>query len=540
MGISFSLLLMAFFLKQAVYPEIIWTNDFYGFIELGKNIFRDFNFLVRWQLDNLMTYPPLFSIIIYLLTLLTKDPLASIRYLNAFSASFCLIPLFLVTRKLLNNFSAVLVTILMIYFFGLSRPCYDPCSDYFFTFLAMVIFWLLWGVMTKEKQGPSAYVFLGVVISLAYLTKFQGAIFFLLAAVLIFCFFKRKALPVKVILKKILFLMLGFLPLVLIYHACVYNNVRQEKIYAAHIVGFFDGITGMEERERTTYMLNSAGSEFNQLDECRAYTVASFCSRWPGLVLARYKRGFQKTSKIMTKIVFPFSFSGDENFYILIQYVLFALVLAALIFCPARFPLIYILCFFSIVLSFPFYMIMERYLIPFVPFYFMLWLAGVNGIYCLVRHNDKIKHLRHIVRMLIVVAAVALAYTYFFKFYDIVRHPIPAEECRYPEYLKAAEWLRGDFRGRPGRPKIMSRKTSFAYLADAYFISLPYENSWDRIIKFALLKNVDYVILDGKTLSCLRADQWKYLTEVSPGAEHIRLVYLDAADHNKILIFKIY
>jgi len=86
----------------------------------------------------------------------------------------------------------------------------------------------------------------------------------------------------------------------------------------------------------------------------------------------------------------------------------------------------------------------------------------------------------------------------------------------------------------------MSRKTSFAYLADAYFIALPYEKSWEKIIHFALIKNVDYIILDKKALFELRENQWKLLTETMPNNAHIRLVYKDINSENIIMIFRIY
>lgn len=539
-GISFGLFVMAFFLRQATCPDIIWSNDFYGYIELGRNIFQDSNFVVRWQLDNPMIYPPLFSILIYLLTLLTKDPLAAIRYLNAFSASFCLIPLFLVSRKLLNTAAAVLVTVFMIYFFAMSRPCYNPYSDYLFAFFSVVVFWLMWDVLTREKQKASAYVALGVVISLAYLAKYQGAIYCLFAVVLIFCFLKRKAFSPKIIFKKISLLLLGFLPIFLMYHVALYNNTRHEKACDVHVAGFLHGITGTDDRERHLYILNPEGSEFNQLKDYRDYTVVSFCSRWPGLVLARYKVGLKQIFEIMTMAVFPFSFTKENRFYITTQYILFALILISLLCRSFRFRLAYILLFASFVLFIPLYPVMERYLMPFVPFYFMLWLAGAKGIYCLATHNNKIKYLRHLVKAAMVILAVVLVYKYSLKFYDVASHPIPVESCLRQEYPKAVEWVKNDFKGKPGRPKIMSRKTSFAYLADAYFISLPYENSWDRIIKFALLKHVDYVILDRETLFPLRKDQWEYLTEVAPASDHIKSVYTDVTDNNTIRVFKVY
>ena len=71
-SIGFVLFLSILFKNQVSYPGILFSNDFYGYVELGKNIFNEFNFLVRWELDNLLEYPPLFSILIYILTTFTN------------------------------------------------------------------------------------------------------------------------------------------------------------------------------------------------------------------------------------------------------------------------------------------------------------------------------------------------------------------------------------------------------------------------------------------------------------------------------------
>jgi 4-amino-4-deoxy-L-arabinose transferase-like glycosyltransferase len=536
-SISFVLFLMIFFLDQAIYPEIIQSNDFFGYIELGRNIFNKLNFVVRWQLDNPIIYPPLFPILIYLLTFFTKDPLVSIQYLNAFSASFCLIPLFLVTKKLLNNISAFLVTIFMIYFFALNKPCYFFYSDYFFTFLTITVFWLIWDVLTRENQKAASFVFAGILISLAYLTKYHGMIYCLWAIILIFYFFRQNHYSLKTILKKISFLVLGFLPLFIIYHTLLYINGSHEQACDAGTVLFIDGIKG--EREHQLYVLNPEGTEFNHLSDCRTFTPLSFCLKYPELVLRRYTKGSKIAFKIMTKRVFPFVFAKAKNFYIMIQYILLILILIAQIYHKYHFKIIYVSLFASTVLFLPLYPISERYLMPFMPFYFILWLSGVNGLYNLFKHNRKVKNLKHIVKLLVIISTIILVYNYSLKFYTHTFRYGQRKRCPYKEYLKAASWIKNDSKNKTERSKIMSRKTSFAYLANAHFIALPYENSWEKIIHFALMKNVDYIILDKKVLFAQRKDQWRYLTETIPQNSHILLAYKDTDEGNVIIIFKL-
>ncbi|HTZ11367.1 MAG TPA: hypothetical protein VMD04_03170, partial [Candidatus Margulisiibacteriota bacterium] len=418
---GFVLFLLISFLGQATYPEIVWSNDFFGYIELGRNIFNKLSFVVHWQLDNPIIYPPLFSILTHLLTLFTKNPLISIQYLNAFSASLCLIPLFLVTKKLLNNFSAFLVTIFMVYFLAQNRPCYFPYIEYFFTFLTLTVFWFIWDLLTRENKKAASFIFLGILISLAYLTKYHGIIYCLWAVILIFCFFRQGHYGLKVILKRISFLVLGFLPLFITYHTLLHINGRDEEAGDAGVFLFMDGIKG--DREHQIYMLNPGGREFNYLSDCRSFTAFSFCSKYPELVQRRYVEGLKSTLRIMTRCVFPFKFAEKKYFYIITQFILLFLTMAAWLKDKYRLKIIVVSLFASTALLIPLYLyqVSEKYLIPFMPFYFILWLLGINGLYNAFQDNTKFVNLKRFARLLIIALTIILACNYSLIFYKSIR-----------------------------------------------------------------------------------------------------------------------
>jgi hypothetical protein len=84
----------------------------------------------------------------------------------------------------------------------------------------------------------------------------------------------------------------------------------------------------------------------------------------------------------------------------------------------------------------------------------------------------------------------------------------------------------------------MSRKTTFAYLADTNFIAMPYVLSWEKIVRFAGLRKVDYIVLDRATWRN-RLDQWKYLTQHQPNDPRVCPVYHDLGKRNEILIYKL-
>ncbi len=527
-SIVFVLVLSALFKNQSPYPEIIFSNDFYGYIELGKNIFNGNNFLVRWSLDNLIKYPPLFSILIYILTYFTKDPLVSIQFLNAFSAGLCVVPLYLVTKKLFNRLSAFLAVAFMVYFLGLRKPCFNPYLDYFFTFLTITVFWFLWEILSNENAKPRHFVLAGMLISITYLTKYHGMIYAVLAVILIFSFFKHKKYRLNAILKRISFLFLGLLPLVILYHFILFINSRHQQVSNSMNVLFFDGINRLDNKNK---ILNPEGNEFKLVSDYQRFTVASFCIKNPHLVLNNFVDNLKIAFKYMTKMVFPFAFAKKGNFYLIIQYILAVLVLIALTYYKRRLNIIYILSFASVVLFIPWFVIILRYLMPFVPFYFLLWLAGMNTLFNLVK--GKIS--KEIAKFFAFILSTVLIFSYSSKFYKVIRSP--GQDNPYKEYFAAAEWINSN-KTKSKRPKIMSFKATLPYLTDSKYILLPYEESWERIIRFALAKNTDYIVLDKKSLLA-REDQWDHLIKVPAQDPRMLLMYEDRTEENSIMIFKI-
>ena len=62
--VSFILFLLRIYACRYVLPEFTGM-DYYGYVELGKNIFHRLDFTVNWELDSPIQYPPFFPILIY-------------------------------------------------------------------------------------------------------------------------------------------------------------------------------------------------------------------------------------------------------------------------------------------------------------------------------------------------------------------------------------------------------------------------------------------------------------------------------------------
>jgi hypothetical protein len=76
------------------------------------------------------------------------------------------------------------------------------------------------------------------------------------------------------------------------------------------------------------------------------------------------------------------------------------------------------------------------------------------------------------------------------------------EVKRNQTWLQTASWIKNDSRGLAQRAKIMSQYNYLSYLTDADYIRLPYLiANWDKVINFAALKKVNYIVIDGEYLN---------------------------------------
>ncbi len=85
----------------------------------------------------------------------------------------------------------------------------------------------------------------------------------------------------------------------------------------------------------------------------------------------------------------------------------------------------------------------------------------------------------------------------------------------------------------------MSRYTALSYLTDSAFIMLPYTLDWDAIIRFAVSREVDYIVIDKAYLMRDRPDQWKYFRGAEVPREHVRMMAESRIGGNTIWILKL-
>ncbi len=366
-GLVFVSLLVA---RQRMHP-FLSMMDYYGYSELAGNIFQRLDFTVRWELDAPLLYPPLFPVLAHLLTFLTGDFVRSIEYINIFSASFCLVPLFFLVRSVVNTWAAVLSVIFGACYFGL-KPCYDPRSDQFFCFLLIAICWYVWTILNERKQRRWKYAVAGVLTSLAYLTKFSGLLFGLAGAASILCYFSRRANGRREAVRKIAFLFLGAVPLVAGYHLLAFNSSRHAEVLSLSEYVFFDGNAlyegGSGLRERRMRELDSAGTEFGYVSFLKKNGPMSFAAKHPAFVFHKYVWGLKRVVQVMAARILPLMNVRSGGLILGLQAVFVLFLVVGALRCRSSPGIAHILLFASAVMTFPlFHVSSERYIMPFVP-----------------------------------------------------------------------------------------------------------------------------------------------------------------------------
>ena len=494
-----------------------YSSDYYGWIELGGNIFNHLDFTVNWELGSPLQYPPFFSIFIYLVSLITGNFVASIRYINIFGLSFCLSPLFCLVKNALNVPSAILAVVFTAGCFG--EGCiFFLYADYFYSALVIVVCWFVLDILIHRSSDRNSYMLAGFLMSVVYLTKY-GAIFFFFSSVAsIFYYFRRCQHGMKTALRMSGFFLLGAAPL-LIASQLLFCDPAKGKVPSIAAYTFFDG-NYLYERKRDIEMkkLNPEGTDFSHLSLVRSSTPLQFSWEHPAFVLSKYLWGLKENVVGMSIYISPKAMGISENAAMIFQGVFFFLLVLTGVWFKWDFKMVHILFFAAGTIFTPIFHVDRRYLMPFVPLYFILWLYILNAAYRFASLFIKNKR-----GMSFLAGAVIICLGWAFCTRSAVFALRPREttarlNMQNGKWQETARWIKNDARTFPGRVTVMANNNYLAYLTGSSFIYLPFESNMFRLVKFAISKKVDYLVLDKGSLSNLGFSQSEFRGSVTPEA----------------------
>jgi hypothetical protein len=306
---------------------------------------------------------------------------------------------------------------------------------------------------------------------------------------------------------------------------------------------FFDGNAvyegGLRFRERRMRELDPAGTEFGYVSFLKQNSPMSFSVKHPAFVFHKYVWGLKRVVKVMALRIYPFRNVRSDSLILGLQLVFMLLLIMGAFRCRSSPGIAHLLFFASVIASFPLVHVYdERYIMPFVPLFFVLFLSGVDAVY---RLTDPWIRRRSLRMFLGAAFIVFLSCMYLLGDYNEARRDfaVSKRKGQYEEFLETASWIRNDARDSAKRIKIMSRYTALSYLTDSAFIMLPYTLDWDTIIRFAVSKEVDYIVIDRAYLMRDRPDQWNYFRRAEVPREHVRTMAESRIGGNTIWILKL-
>lgn len=469
---------------------IVHGSDFNGYIELANNIFSRADFTVRWELDSPLFYPPFFSILIRVVSSWTNDPVTAIQYISVFSSSFCIIPLYFLVKSILNVYSGVMAAIFTVYFFGIS-PCTQLTSDYFFCFLIITSCWLLWNALNSSQYKEVKFIAVGILVGITYLTKFSGILLCALGAGSIFYYYSKQNGDIQKSLKMILLFILGFLPLFFTYQLIIHASPYQED-HSISAFTFFDGNYvyegGNKYRDKKCYQLNAQGTEYDYISFLRTHTIWKFCLERPGFVVQKYFWDLGKQINYITENFFPFT-PENLNYTPFPLYLFFLVPLGVFFFLGRDVDIAHVLLFTAIMPLAAFFHFTERYVMPFIPLYFVLWIYVFDSWYvltvALVDNRYKI-----FLRGFVVLVFVLFAGMYITEGCKKFIWP----DTDFMDEIGIINGIKADAAHLSHPTRVMSSH-GLAYLTNSRFIRFPSSYDWEKIVQFAAMRNVDYIVI---------------------------------------------
>ena len=175
------------------------VNDSVGYINGARNILAGDGYSRTkgdWTTDPITHFPPMFSIVLAFFGLTGLDPFRGARFVNLLLFGANIIMVGVLSFKLTSSrFFSVLAALLFLFSEPFLRIHSFALSEPLFLFLSFVVFWLL----SKHLERPGWFWIAGVglISSMAFLTRYVGASLYVTACLCVLAFRQKWAARLK-------------------------------------------------------------------------------------------------------------------------------------------------------------------------------------------------------------------------------------------------------------------------------------------------------------------------------------------------------
>jgi len=525
---GFVLLAFAYRLFLLRYEYVI-PSDGVFYATLGKN-------LVSGNLkEGLSTYwPPLYPLLIGLSSLLFQDLEFSGMLVSVVAGSLLVIPVYLWSRNSYGKDVAYLSVFLTILSPLLTKYSTKVFTESLYTLLFMTGILTGWSAISKGSK--SKFLLTGLLFGLCYLTR-PEAIGYLILIIIITLSTRlfSNQLQFKKILLNIFILLVAFIVLSLPYILWIYHETGtwtiSEKM-GAHFqttthIGWKKHWYGLSDNGQTT--LGDKLMAGHRLPRNHSVELQSVSTQMPNLTDFIFPR--LKALKIEYEEMFPKIF--PPLFMLLIGLGLFGTIWSKERAGREIYSLLFIISTFA---GYAFFVTNERYLLsPLSPILicwtskgvieFVNWFIKTKGN---IKSGGFLKNYRLFQALVLVVLILSILHR--------IIDPMRSEKWDLPYELKEiGRWINNH---SDPSPLIMSVSPLAAFYSEGRHIYLP-DEEYLLVLKYAMLKKVDYIVIDNRFIPIERPHLKFLLNEENqhPGLELV--YYYDEMPNYKAFVFKL-
>jgi 4-amino-4-deoxy-L-arabinose transferase-like glycosyltransferase len=513
-------------------PSIVM--DTVAFSRLGKNLIEYGRYVFGENYNMGVFFPPGYPAVLGIINLFFNDLFFSAKLVSFIASCMTILLSYFIGKELYNSEAGLFAALVYALYPVILIISVDTYSDALFFCLQLLSIYIF--IISLRNNKLYLFILLGVSIAASFLTRPEGLFLLFLPVFQVFGVFNKKMHFNKKYLLKAALISSVFILIISPYMIFVKNYTGKfsmsGKANVSMILGElsddreYHGIVNAHDNlyDKAAFTLVEDKTELIGWNKKSNKPLKEYIFNDPVNLLKRYQKNVMREISTLNKLLIPiilplfFSFFNRKLF-------------------NNKTRLIFIIypCLFF--LMYPLFIIIEKQTLAIVVFLVLFSSGGfaksgsvVSDIldYYGISKNRAILLFEKNIKYIIVILLVLSSFSYL-KYSSFDKVPKPVEHKTAGIYLKkhvATEYE---------KINVMARKPYVNFYSNAKFTMLPYANSTD-VINFAKLYNVDYIVVDERSLS--KWDFYYELLEMHKYSDGVELVYEDNTEF-LIRLFKI-
>ncbi len=500
------------------FNETFIGTDAVSYVRLGKNLIDNGKYVFGEDYNRGIFFPPGYPLLVGLFNIFIKNLIVTGKLISLLSSVATIFISYLIGKEIYNKESGLFAA-----FVCAIHPTLLDVSTMVTTeslFICLLMLSIYVSVLSINNPRFIYFILLGVLTGMAYLTRSEGMLLMLLPFLYLFvtAAYKDKRQFTKIFTTIIIFILIASPYVIFLKKNTGKFNLSGKSDYLAYLVE--QGLTGPGlEFDELRFSLNKDKTRIKAFTEPYQTSSIHYLIKDKRGFIRKYLSNAKEEADFILKMLFPlmlplfFSFFDRSLF--------------------KRRKIIFVLCPLVFLLIYPMLFIDERQILLTILSFILFLSIGfanapqvVGGLldYYKIRRNKVILFFERYIKHIIIVMVVLR-----FLQFSPNSNEIPAE------HIRAGNFLKRTIPSQYEKLNIMSRMPWVSFYSHARLTSLPYSNPVDVVV-FAKAYNVDYIVIDARTLK-----GWEFysgLINMEKYSEAVELIYEDDSER-LIKIFKV-